>query len=69
MSGSECEIEKTVETVDEKTTHKMRFIVNAIDKGWTVRKRNECYIFSKKHEGRKEVFRDMYLDSFIEEML
>jgi hypothetical protein len=70
MSGSEGEKYKTVvEQVDPKTTHKMRFIVKAVDKGWSVRKRNGSYIFSKKHEGRKEVFNDMYLDNFIDEML
>ena len=70
MSGSEGEKYKTtIESVDPKTTHKMRFIVKAVDKGWSVRKRNGSYIFSKKHEGRKEVFNDMYLDNFIDEML
>jgi len=70
MSGPEGEKYKTVvEQVDPKTTHKMRFIVKAVDKGWSVRKRNGSYIFSKKHEGRKEVFNDMYLDNFIDEML
>jgi len=69
MSGSDCEIRKAAEDIDEKTIRKMRFIVNAIDKGWSVRKRDESYIFSKKHEGRKEIFRDVYLDNFIDEML
>ena len=69
MSGSDCEIRKTAEDIDEKTIRKMRFVMNAIDKGWSVRKRDDSYIFSKKHEGRKEIFRDVYLDNFIEEML
>ena len=69
MSGSDCEIRKAAEDIDEKTIRKMRFVMNAIDKGWSVRKRDDSYIFSKKHEGRKEIFRDVYLDNFIEEML
>jgi len=47
----------------------MEFIINAIDKGWSVKKRNDSYIFSKKHEGRREILKDTYLDSFIKEML
>jgi hypothetical protein len=70
MSGPEGEKYKTtIESIDPKKRHKMLFIVNAVDKGWSVRKRNGSYIFSKKHEGRKEVFNDMYLDNFIDEML
>ena len=57
------------EFLDTKTLHKMEFIINAIDKGWSVKKRNDSYIFSKKHEGRREILKDTYLESFIKEML
>ena len=33
----------------------MLFINNAIDSGWAVKKRDNKYIFSKKHENKKEV--------------
>ena len=44
---------------------RMVFITNAIENGWTVTKKIDTYVFTKKHEGRKEVFLDSYLDSFI----
>jgi hypothetical protein len=55
--------------VDETEIHKMRFIMNALERGWSVKKRNNSYIFSKKHEGKREVFRDNYLETFIYENL
>jgi hypothetical protein len=45
---------------------KMCFIMNALDKGWTVKKSDNEYIFYKKHEGKKEVFQEEYLRKFIE---
>ncbi len=48
---------------------KLYFINNAIDAGWAVKKRNERYIFSKKHENKKEVYLETYLQKFIEENL
>jgi hypothetical protein len=45
---------------------KMIFIFNALEKGWKIKKKDERYIFSKNHEGKKEVFLDSYLKRFIE---
>ena len=47
------------------TLQKMIFIYNSINKGWKVHKRNNSYVFSKKHENKKEVFLDDYLKKFI----
>ena len=44
---------------------KMTFIMNALDQGWTIKKRDESYIFTKKHENKKEIFQENYLDEFI----
>ena len=44
---------------------KMAFVYNAIESGWSVKKNDDKYIFSKKHEGKKEVFTDAYLRDFI----
>lgn len=44
---------------------KMVFITNAIENGWTVKKKNGLYIFSKKHGNKKEVYMKNYLDNFI----
>jgi hypothetical protein len=47
--------------------HKSFFILSAIDKGWVVKKRNNKYIFTKKHGGNKEIFSDAFLQRFMEE--
>lgn len=44
---------------------KMIFIYNTIESGWVVHKNNQKYYFNKKHEGKKEVFLDSYLEEFI----
>jgi hypothetical protein len=47
----------------------MAFLMNALEQGWTVKKKNNEYIFSKKHEGKREVFQENYLESFIQSNL
>ena len=37
---------------------KMAFIYNALEDGWSVRKKNDLYIFRKDHESKKEVYLD-----------
>ena len=44
---------------------KMVFICNAIEDGWQVVKKTDTYVFTKKHEGRREVFREGYIAEFI----
>ena len=51
--------------MDSITLQKMIFIYNSINKGWKVHKINNSYVFSKKHENKKEVFLDDYLKKFI----
>ena len=45
---------------------KMKFIYNAIESGWNVKKIDNKYYFCKKHEGRKEIYLESYLQKFIE---
>lgn len=52
--------------LSKKEFQKMIFIMNALNKGWTIKKSDESYIFTKKHEGKKEVFESEYLEKFIE---
>ena len=58
-------MEKTLQ-IDQKTFQKIMFIQNAIEKGWSVKKTGESYIFSKKHENKREVFSKDYLENFVE---
>lgn len=46
---------------------KMAFIHNALENGWSVKKNKESYIFTKKHEGKKEMFSDSYLSTFVKD--
>lgn len=55
--------------VDLIQLQKMAFIYNALETGWTVKKIDNQYIFYKKHEGKKEVYLDTYLQNFIESNL
>jgi len=43
----------------------MIFLTNAIEDGWTIKKSGDNYIFSKKHENKKEVYQKTYLEKFI----
>ena len=50
---------------DAKTLHKMKFIYNAINNGWKVKKRKGKYIFTKAHRNKTEVYEDDYLEKFV----
>jgi hypothetical protein len=58
-------MEQERENVDMIKLHKMAFIYNALENGWKVKKEDNMYIFSKNHEGKKEVMLDSYLKKFI----
>ncbi len=53
-------------SIDAITFQKMNFIMNAIESGWSVKKSDDNYIFTKKHEGKREVFMSDYLEKFID---
>jgi hypothetical protein len=51
--------------VDAIKFQKMLLLYNAIEHGWSIKKRNDSYVFSKSHEGKKEVLEDSYLLKFM----
>ena len=51
--------------LSKKEFQKMIFIMNALNQGWKIQKEEESFIFTKKHEGKKEVFKSDYLEKFI----
>ena len=55
--------------IDLLKLHRLSFISNAIDAGWTVKKRDDKYIFTKNHEGKKEVYLETYVRKFVESNL
>ena len=44
---------------------KMMFLMNALEKGWSIKKQQDNYIFTKKHENKREIFEENYLERFI----
>jgi hypothetical protein len=55
--------------VDSIKFQKMLLLFNSIEQGWSVKKRGESYVFSKNHEGKKEVLEDTYLLKFMKSNL
>ncbi len=53
--------------IDKIKFQKMVFLYNALDNGWSIKKRNDSYIFTKNHEGKKEIFDEQYLSIFMKE--
>ena len=53
--------------IDKALFYKMSFLYNALNSGWSVKKRNDSYIFTKTHEGKKEIFAENYLSMFMRE--
>ena len=51
--------------ISKKQFQKMVFIQNALDQGWTIKKSDDSYIFTKKHENRREIFQENYLETFL----
>lgn len=52
-------------TLDSIKFQKMVLLFNAINDGWSIKKQNDSYIFKKNHEGKKEIFHDSYLLTFM----
>jgi hypothetical protein len=55
--------------VDIIKFQKMLLLYHAIEQGWTIKKRNDSYVFSKSHEGKKEIFEESYLHKFMKSNL
>ena len=44
---------------------KMLLLFNALEDGWTIKKRNDSYVFVKNHEGKREILDESYLSRFM----
>lgn len=74
MDNVEIKINNSLENsnnikIDYIKFKKMLLIYNALDEGWTIKKKNDCFIFEKKHEGKKEILLDSYLERFMKSNL
>ena len=54
------------DNINPKQLKIMIFLMNALEKGWCIKKKDDQFIFTKKHEGKKEVFNENYLEQFIQ---
>ena len=55
--------------VDVIKFQKMILLFNSIEQGWSVKKRNSSYVFTKNHENKKEVLEHAYLLKFMKSSL
>ena len=53
--------------IDQIKFKKMIFLYNALDNGWSIKKKHNSYIFTKNHEGKKEIFDESYLSIFMKD--
>ena len=67
------DVDINIDTTDMKIDcimlQKMIFLYNALEKGWSIKKKNNAYVFTKNHEGKKEVLLENYLKRFMLENL
>jgi hypothetical protein len=55
--------------IDAIKFQKMVLLFNALEDGWNIKKRDDSYIFTKNHEGKKEILQDSYLLRFMKSNL
>lgn len=63
----DVDLAKMKKHIHPSKIYEMLFLMNALDNGWTLKKKEDYYIFSKKHEGKKEILNNNYLEKFIQE--
>ena len=61
----EEDLENKKNKIDNIILKKMNLIYNALDEGWSIKKKDNSYIFTKKHENKKEILEDSYLLKFL----
>jgi len=59
-NGNEANIK-----LDSIKFQKMLLLYNAVEEGWSIKKNKGSYVFSKNHEGKKEILEENYLMKFM----
>ncbi len=47
----------------------MIFIFNALEDGWSIKKRKKSYYMLKNHEAKKDVFMESYLPTLMKDYM
>jgi hypothetical protein len=55
--------------IDSLKLQKMILLYNALEDGWSIKHKDNSYIFTKKHQNKKEVLHDSYLLHFLNSKL
>ena len=55
--------------IDSLKLQKMILLYNALEDGWSIKHKDNSYIFTKKHQNKKEVLHDSYLLKFLNSKL
>ena len=61
----DIDIQAAPNSINMITLQKMTLIYNALENGWSIKKRNNCYVFKKKHNNEKKIYLDNYLKRFM----
>ena len=69
IQSSDDEGNKSIVKIDKIKFHKMVFLFNSLEQGWTVKKKRDSYYLLKNHEGKKEIFLESYLSTFMKDNL
>jgi hypothetical protein len=62
---SKLGISITHDSVTPVTLQKMVFLYNALHQGWEIKTKNDKYVFTKKHEGEREIHLENFLRDFV----
>ena len=71
-TNNDIEINVKTKSLEELEVNKLKFqkmcfLYNALDSGWSIKKRDESYIFTKNHGNKKEILDESYLTMFIKD--
>ena len=63
----EIKIENNKIEVKKTKFLKMVLLYNALESGWTVVKKDNSYVFKRKHEEMNEIFEEINLSAFMKD--
>lgn len=55
------------DSLKQSNLYILGFLYNVLNNGWTIKKNDTEYIFIKNHQGKKEVFTDNYINTFLKD--